>query len=233
MNGPGTGLEGLGAEDFVIPRRSLVQNTSRVDDIEDALPGMFIDETTRTIVGKSMKVAVLRVRKSRALFHDKDSGLKGLRCWSRDTTTPDAAVEQPVSSACKGCQYEWRDLQYDFLCYDVAESTKIGAPVVFWLRAKGASMKPARTYISALLSRKSRAYDYLVTVTGPKAVSKRGSYFVLNFSDIEVANDDLKEALEDAYATYAIDHTQEAETDHGMGLVTDDILDPDDSAVPF
>lgn len=197
------GLEGLGADDFVVPRRSLVQNTSRVDDIDGAAPGMFVDETTRTLVGKSMRVAVLKVRKNRALFWDRESGQKGLRCWSRDAITPDGNVANPVAAVCKDCTEQWRDLAYDFLCYDVEESAKVGVPVVFWLKAKGASLKPARTYLSTLLSRKSKAYDFTATITGPRAVSKQGSYFVLNFSDVQVTDEALQPLLDEAYNVYA------------------------------
>lgn len=222
----GTGLEGLGSEDFVIPRRSLVQNTSRVDDIDGAMPGMFVDETTRTLVGKQMHIAVLRVRKSRALFHPKDTGLKGIKCWSRDAITPDSSVATPVSATCKACPEQWRDLQYDLLCYDVDESETINAPVVFWLRAKGTSMKPTRTYLSTLLTRKSRAFDYTVTLTGPRAVSKHGSYFVLNFAGVTVANDLLKAKLEQAYQLYAVQSADEAE------LIAEEV-DVDADPVPF
>jgi hypothetical protein len=203
------GLEDFNStDDFVIPRRSLVQNTSRVDDIDEALPGTFIDETTRTVVGKTMHAALLKVKKNRALFYGMDSGKKGLQCWSPDANIPSPTSPEKQAETCAACPHSKKDLQYDMLCYDIDESETLGAPVVFWLRAKGTSLFPAKTLISMLLQRRKRAFDFTFKITGAKASGKKGSYFVLGFSDVTMVSDDILPQLESAYEVYAQDVEQ-------------------------
>lgn len=219
------GLEDFGTSDFVIPRRSLVQNTSRVDDIEDAHPGVFIDETTRTVVGKTMHAALLKVKKNRALFYPIESGKKGLKCWSADAVVPHPTAVEKQADTCESCQFSKKDMQYDMLFYDIDESERLGAPVVFWLRAKGTSLFPARTFISTLLQRKKRAFDLTVKISAAKSTGKNGSYFVMNFADLSMASDELLPQLEAAYEVYA----QDADPTVEIQAETE----PDTATVPF
>jgi hypothetical protein len=226
-----TGLEDFGRDDIVITRRAMVQPTSRDkkdEHGEDIVPGMFYDESTKQVIGKSMSVVVLKIQKSRALFWPMDDKEhRGLRCWSSDSKFPAGRVEDPVSAECANCEFKSKDIQYDMLCMSVDESRELSSPVVFWLRSKGSSNFPTCTFISAMVQRKKALRDFSVVISTTKPPSKKGSFFVYQFSNIRPVEDDqeLADLVSEAFQLY-IDTPVEAED-------TVDVETTDADGIPF
>lgn len=198
------GLDDWDQSDFVVPRVSIIQPTSSKHS-EGA--GEFYDESDKIRLGKSLDVVLLKVTKSRALFWPMDSERKGVQCRSADAKFPDADITSPCATECKGCKNEQKDLQFDLLFLDTKRSKEFGQPVVFMLRAKGASLRPTRAYITGIIQRNKHIFDFGVTLKLMKnPPGTKGSYFFLQYegvTSLQSSDTEMHTMAEEAFALYA------------------------------
>jgi len=183
------GMEELDSKDYIVPRRKLMQGTSKVEGMVDIMPGTFVDVSAKRTVGKSMQVIVLLIKVGRTLYWERASGKEGRRCWSHDGKTPSAQVEFPVSSSCGNCEEAWKDKTFSLLCLDVKETLEIGSPVMFWMTASKTSRRPTQEFLSAVASRQKHLFATRTTIASVRQESDRGEpYFTLGFSDMAFLN---------------------------------------------
>jgi hypothetical protein len=220
------GLEDFDQDDMVVPRRVLVQPTTKTKElgISKAMPGSFLDKASKTLYNEPLEIVILAIKKDRALSHDFGSGEQGYRCWSKDGKSPDADVENPLTPTglCKDCDYKDKDLQYNLLCMDVKETKDAGVPQVFWFTARKSSSFPVKQLTTAWINRRKAPKEYVVTMEGVQSNSKKGNFYVVNFRDVTVLPDSLVDDVEAAYSLYA---------SRDAGAVSDE--DTAESVTPF
>ena len=175
--------------DLIVPRRSLVQGTSRNTDTKRS--GEFYDALSKEYKAE-LRVAVLAQQKKRALFGDNfdDPPL----CRSEDAAYPVACVvvnisekERTTGTTCAECWFsQWGSdpkggdgqackLSYDLLCYDLDENTP------FMLRVSGTSIRPWREFVTDGKRAGLRASGMETVIGSREVTTARGKYSVLVF----------------------------------------------------
>ena len=221
------GLEEFDQTDIIVPRRTLVQPMTKLSTLGiKAAPGAFIDKTSKKVYSDPFPIVVLTLKKNRALSHPFESKEKGYRCWSSDGRTPDADVENPISTSCLGCPEAGKDLQYNLLCLDVNETLENGVPSVFWFTARKSSRYRAQDLINNFVSTRTSPRARVVTMEGIQPANMRqGNYYVASFRDVTVLPEKLQPYVDAAVALYA-SAAEQAPAD-------EDIAPVDDNSTPF
>lgn len=183
----------------------------------EARKGWFIEPKAAREIGKSMDVVVLKVDTLRTMWV---TGEKKPICWSDDGVLPSPRVKNPVSTVCEGCEHEKKDLVYRIFCYDVTESAEKGEPVIFTIDCKGTQLKTVRAFVQAIRSKDKAARDFKVTMQSQAQENAKGSWFVVQFENIERVSSNIKDDVEAAY--------RQVTGDSG-----DDDFDAGDEVAPF
>ncbi len=223
------GMENLGQEDFILPRRSIMQATQQREDTDEHL-GQFWDNLTETTM-PSIEAVILEVKHAanKKTGNDED---KGVDCRSRDGITGNKY------GACKQCQFNpevnsslWKlpseeakslrcNRGYDLLCWDIAVQE------MFFLGVNGSSVPPFRLFISKL-ARQMRGqgafFSKVLDFTTRRVVEPGKKYYVLVTSiNREAAPDEVK-TFRDIRSSMA-----------GVNVVDiDDAVDSDESGTGY
>jgi hypothetical protein len=179
------GLEGLGQQDMVLPRKSIIQPISE----KEGTRGQFYDNISGESVAKVVAV-ILRISHG-ATKWSADLSNKTPECRSYDGVTGTA------HGACNRCQFNaeanaalWElrgdeakakrcNRGYELLCADTADDT------MFLLSARGMSVKPLKTFITALVKKRKSPFAVQVGLEADKKSDSRGNYYVLNLDIIK------------------------------------------------
>jgi hypothetical protein len=183
------GLEALGQRDYILPRWSLVQPTSRRDGADEHV-GQFV----RNIDGEFrpyLDTVILRVSPTRILWSGDPSETQP-ECVSRD------GITGSVYGACASCQFnpsanpallqeiaaarrEGRlplhkvcNYGYTFVLVDDLESGSVAL-----LGAMGTSVRPAKTLNTQFLMRRRPPYSAIVRWEAVRQTNERGKFYVL------------------------------------------------------
>jgi hypothetical protein len=219
-----TGLEGLDASSFVIPRIKIVQPTSK-----EGTPGTLRINLTGDEFS-DLPVIVVKAIQGRILW-DPDLTKEKALCRSYDFMTPDPSIENPFSSACAkrvknlrgqdiltpACdQAKWIGEKkpecsetYNLLCLQAEDF------LPFWISLAGASIAPVKKYLSAIALRRSRLFQWeTILATEQRTEPKR--HYVAAFStprplDADRANQVAQTIVDLQLASIDIRRTFEAE----------------------
>lgn len=182
----GFGLEGfeeLDQADFILPRWSIVQPTSRMDGAKK-----HIGEFARNIDGEfreSLDVVLLKVSPNRLLWGGEPGEFRADRkpeCTSRD------GILGSTYGECKTCQFNgqthpqlYSDKTARICSYGyslvIVDDVEQGTMALFG--AMGTNVRPIRTLQTQIFQRKRPAYSALVHFETAETTNDRGSFFVL------------------------------------------------------
>lgn len=207
-----TGLEGFGGTDMVVPTYKLFQATSSdVPGIDKELAvGDYFDAAGKFNRKKGFKAVLLAATKKRMLYWDekKDGvGKKGRRCWSDDGVVPASNVQYPVNTRCNMCEYRNQDEEFHMTLLDVEQSLENGTPSVFKYVAKGTSLFPTRTLISALVKSQKPARDFVFVLGSERKANKqgKGNFAIATYTSVMPIDSEgelLSALAEEAYQLY-------------------------------
>lgn len=167
------GLEAMERSDLIIPRARVIQPTSKLD----GKPGEFHFNLTGTT--KELVHAVLINMTKGRVYWSADLAADPI-CASDDAKTPRQAV-QGCGPTCEACTYaQWGDddkppacnLVYNFLAADTDEDN---AP--FILSLHGASVKHAKTILSAFTLKRRPLFAEPVTIMAVEVRNDKGRYY--------------------------------------------------------
>lgn len=176
------GFEEFDRSDVTLPRRKIVQGTTR--NVDATLAGQFYDTVGET-AKKVLHAVPLRYSHTRAMFTDGDFTDKSLICASRDGRVPRSDIAQPANTVCEGCPYaQWGQdgakpacaAGYTFLMLDADEDD---AP--FMVTFAGTAIKAARKLISAVALKKRPLYTFFLTMTTEMQQDNRGKWYAPKF----------------------------------------------------
>lgn len=176
------GFEEFDRSDVTLPRRKIVQGTTR--GVDATLAGQFYDTVGETSK-KVLRAVPLRYSHTRAMFTEGDFTDKSLICASRDGRVPRSDIATPASQVCDGCPYaQWGadgakpacSAGYTFLMLDAEEDD---AP--FMITFAGTAIKAARKMISAVALKKRPLYSFLLAMTTEKQEDARGKWYAPKF----------------------------------------------------
>jgi hypothetical protein len=184
------GLEGVGQQDIILPRWSVVQPTSKFEGADEHV-GYFRKNLDGSYV-KELDVVVLTVDASRILWSG-DLQDKQPECVSRDTVHGSLPRnEHGMYGACASCAFNPqhnRELMeqrqsgqqvkacgygYNML---VASAEEPHAPALFGVM--GTSVRPIKTLISQFAERRTSPFSAIVRFTTEKQTNDRGKFYVL------------------------------------------------------
>mgnify|MGYP001605677962 CR=1 FL=1 len=179
----------VSGDDLLLPVRKLVQGSSRVADARHA--GEFFDTMAETYK-PSLRIAILALRKSRALFAAGSFDQPPL-CVSDDAIIPRGRVEigdtfTLTGPTCPTCPFSaWGSdpnggqghackLSYNLLGYDLDD------PAPFVLRVSGTSIRAWRQYLTSRKLKHVPAYAIETLIHAVPQVFDRGKAYVLTFA---------------------------------------------------
>jgi hypothetical protein len=145
----GKGLEALGPEDLIIPRLTLVQPTSQIENVEAGK--FYMNLTSQTF--DEVEAVFLKVTKGRIYFADDDN--KKPACGSSDRINPSPRFDQPMAHSCSECLYShWNGKEPPF-CHEsynlLGVMVQTGLP--FWWSVKSTAIAPTKRFVSAIALR--------------------------------------------------------------------------------
>lgn len=176
------GLEDLDQSDFILPRWSIVQPTSKREDADDHL-GQFV----RNIDGEfrpSIDAVLLKVNQSRILWSG-DLNDKHPECVSRDGLTGS------VYGACAKCQFNTLinpGLRTDSNAkrcnfgYTVILIDDLDAGSMALFGAMGTSVRPMKVLTTQIMQRRRPLFSWVVRFETEKITNDRGKFYVLKAS---------------------------------------------------
>lgn len=183
------GLEGLNQQDLILPRKTIIQPSSKREGADEHL-GYFHDNLSNEMV-PSIEAVILQISHARTL-------------WSGDQSdsTPECAsydgVTGRVYGACADCQFNYdadpgvwgdKDIKqcrkgYLFLSSDRADGS------MFLLGAMGTSVKPARILISSFVQKRRSPFSAVVKFETQKIIEEKGKYYILKATISKWLTDD-------------------------------------------
>lgn len=172
------GMEGLDQSDLILPRKTIVQPTSKKEGADEHL-GHFHDNLTNEMV-PNIEAVILQISKARTLWSGDLNETKP-ECASYDGTagrTYGTCAECQFNTDVNPGLWESNDMKrcnrgYLLLCVDRKDGT------MFLLGAMGTSVKPAKILISQFVQKKRSPFSALVRFETVKIVDDKGKYFVL------------------------------------------------------
>lgn len=212
-SGFGEGFEGVGAEDFVVPRLVVVQPTSNLD----ADKGVFFSKLLNLEIPE-LRCRVLRLAKGRIMF-DTDDLSNPPVCRSNDRIKPSPAVEDPQAEFCAKCpQREWRQNESgDNVqpCQETYNLMVLQDGIPYWLSMKGSAISPTKAFITAIglkcKTLKGNPRDFEVTVKLEERTKKGRTYFVPSFGSYEHSPSPEADEMFVAFAKEDIERTYQKE----------------------
>lgn len=184
------GFEDLDSSDFILPRWSIVQPTSKRDGAAQHL-GQFV----RNIDGEfrpSLDVVILKMSQSRTLWTGNLSD-KHPECMSRDGKTGS------VYGECARCQFNVlanaalrsdpsaRRCGFGYTM-TVVDDIADGSMALFG--AAGTSVRPMQTFNTQLRKRNHPMFGWLIRFETERTVNDRGVFYILKPSILSQLNDD-------------------------------------------
>ena len=187
-----SGLEGIDASTFIIPRIKIVQPTTRE---ADATPGKLRINLTGDEFG-SIPVILIKAIQGRTLW-DPKPGSDIILCRSYDFLKPDSSIEKPYSDYCAKKVKNLRGQDVLSIACDCAKWHGDTKPectenynllclqnedlLPFWITLHGASISPVRKYLSAIALRRSRLFQWCTTLSTEMKMEPQ-KYYVARFS---------------------------------------------------
>lgn len=175
------GFEQFDPSDIVMPRRKIVQATTR--DVDDALVGQYLD-TLSGEAKKEVNVVILRYGHTRAMFTEGNFTAEALVCASTNGKTPRPNIANPQSRLCETCPMaQWGDdgekpqcrFGYTFLMVDSEDDSP------FMITFAGTAIKPAKKLISGVALKKRPFYSFNVRMGIEKKQDERGKWYAPTF----------------------------------------------------
>lgn len=187
MNEYGAGaIDNISAEDLVIPRYRIIQNTSRV-----GTPGKWVSNTDADNELDFLDMVVVAISKYRVYFPEAGKGDRPL-CKSND------GVHKSDSSGigdgtCANCRYgQWGAKDpasgkatppvcregYTFTGYVLCED---GSTTPAMVSFKGSAMRPVKTFLTRMFKRQIPTFAYVVRISALSEVNDKGRYFRPSF----------------------------------------------------
>jgi hypothetical protein len=173
------GLEDMGQRDIVLPRKSIVQLTSKKSENY----GQFYDNLSQE-TAKAIDAVVLKVTHTRQLWSGDPSDERP-ECVSRDNITGSAFGE------CVSCEFNadnnpdlWDkgmkrcSLGYSLLCVDIASDS------MFMFQAMKTSAKPTKALITQYVNRRRPPFSFVTRFETALMVGDQGKYYVFKPSII-------------------------------------------------
>ncbi len=168
------GLEAVEQGDLIIPRARIVQPTSKLD----SKPGEFYFNLTGE--SKAQIHAVLVNMTKGRVYWSSDLAADPI-CASDDAKTPRQPAGQGCGPTCDRCPYaQWGEdgekpacsLVYNFLAADIEADN---AP--FILSLHGASVKHAKTILSAFSLKRKPLFSQPVVIASTKVTNDKGVFY--------------------------------------------------------
>lgn len=177
------GFEGIGQSDFIIPRWTIVQPTSRYEGGDEHM-GWY----HRNIDGafaRTLDVVILKATPTRLLWsgdlsermpecssHDGKVGITYGACnqcqYNRQVN---AELRQQLAD---GMQVKACSFGYTFLVVDDLEEQSLA-----YVGAMGTSVRPARILMTQLYTRKKATFGAIITLATERMENQRGKFYVL------------------------------------------------------
>ncbi len=188
------GLEEFDSKDIIMPRRKLVQATTR--DVEPAVIGQYLDGLSGE-AKKSVDAIVLRYSHTRAMFKEGVFSGEGLVCASNDGRTPRPQIAEPPSHVCEDCPMAvWGNdgekpacrAGYTFLMIDTADDSP------FMITFAGTAIRPAKKLISNVALKRRPFYAFRVRISSEMKQDDRGKWYAPVFAAVPM--DPKKDAAE-------------------------------------
>lgn len=167
------GLEDMGQRDMVVPRKSIVQLTSKHSEEY----GGFYDNLTKQAV-KSINAVVLKITHTRTLWSGDPNDEKP-ECTSRDNVTG------TQHGACADCQFNtdnnsdlWDkgmkrcSLGYNLLCINSEDDS------LFVFQALKTSAKPVKALITQYVNRRKSPFAFITKFMNEKVTVDGNTYYV-------------------------------------------------------
>jgi hypothetical protein len=167
------GLEDMGRRDIVLPRKTIVQLTSKKSEQY----GGFFDNLTQQAT-KTIDAVILQIKHDRTLWSG-DPGQEGPECKSVD------GITGSQYGACANCQFNtdnnadlWNkgmkrcSLGYMLLAVDEADGT------MFIFSASKTSAKPVKPLISQFVNRRKPPFAFVSRFENVKVTNDANTYYV-------------------------------------------------------
>ena len=186
------GLEAYDDRDNQMPRRKIVQPTSK-----DGTAGTFSDNMTGEEV-ENMHVVLLSYTKCRIYWPPSDSAETDPLCKSDDSCYPAESIEAPLGERCghkddKGkwqddCQHsKWNNrtppacgLSYQMLFADIANEA---TPLPFVMTLGGAQIRPVKGLIAYCWQHQASPFSFSFVASLDLVKGDKGKYYTIRFSD--------------------------------------------------
>lgn len=173
------GMESLDQGDLILPRKTIIQATSKKEGADEHL-GHFHDNLTNEMV-PTIEAVILNITRTRTLWAGGDGSDRKPECGSYD------GISGRTYGACNECHFNpevnptlWdeKDLKrcdrgYLFLCCDRRDGS------LFLLGAMKTSVKPAKVLISSFAQKRKSPFSAVVKWETYKVIDDKGKYYVL------------------------------------------------------
>ncbi len=213
------GLEDMGRRDIVLPRKTIVQLTSKKSE----LYGGFFDNLTNQAT-KTIDAVILQIKHSRTLWPGGGEGDGQPECRSADGIT---GTNEAGGGLCAECSFNpdvnsdlWKkgmkrcSLGYTLLAVDITDNT------MFIFGAEKTSAKPVKPLISQFVNRRKSPFSFVTRFETVKVVDEHTYYvfkpsIVKELDAVEFANyRDLYQPMKGA-TIKEVDEEGEAPADAG------------------
>lgn len=193
-----TGLEELDTSDLIIPRLNITQPTT--PDIEDDQRGKFAVNVTGDY-HDTMRVALIKLSKSRILFPEKYNRDNEPLCRSYNFKTPDEKIESPMAEHCGLIPGEKKKHLCEYANWGVDGSAPrcqetwdllivdLDSYIPMWFSLKSTALKPLRKIVSAISmmsnAKKVPMWRFGFDMSLEKVTNSSGTFYVPVFSGLK------------------------------------------------
>jgi hypothetical protein len=189
--------------DMTIPRRKIVQATTRDIDAKEA--GKYLDVLSG-VTTPQIDAVILKYGHTRALFAEGDFSSAGLVCASANGRVPRDNIENPVSQVCDGCPMaQWGEdrtppkcsLGYTFLCVDTTDDSP------FMITFSRTAFAAAKKLISGLAMKRRPLFSWAVRMTTEIKQSDAGKWYQPKFAPLVLTDTDALQKYMEMYRGFA------------------------------
>ena len=193
----------LDQDDLIIPALIVAQKQHESQGVPpEAIGQLYVD-----VLGtweESMRLAIIKMSKSRIMFPEKYVKDNPPLCRSHDFTYPanDIEGQEPMAKTCSECPYKEWDGKTPPACNEVWNllvlDLETGTPM--WFRNKSTALAPTKKLMSALKLKatvvKKTVHDFEFTVTVKERHGDSGDSYLPHFSDIVELSDEERQFVQ-------------------------------------